>query len=222
MRISEQTSGGYNYVVITLNKKEDGEILSRIKQKAKDDATKVNKKAPNGRIRSDELIQYNNLGGVLAEEVVKIYLNSKTEELKVSAEIFSPPFTGHLEHRDIKIDIDGKIKTIEVRSSFQYRTSLERVFVGAFSLIGNYVTSYKGEEPKKDFYIQVIHRYENPEILEKIDDEVEVFIIGGGSKELFEKIGEERFLKQEGAKYLLINPINKTEGINALAKEILE
>lgn len=222
MIIEEKSLEGYEYISIKLNKNEDKEVLSDIKQKAEGDATKVNKRSPNGQIRDNNLIRYNNLGGVLAEEVVKIYLKNKAEEKRVLIEIYSSPFTGHFEHRDIKIKINGKIKTIEVRSSFQYKTTLQRVFTGAFSLIGNYTTSYKGEEPEKDFYIQVIHRYENPEIMNKIDEEVEALIIGGGTKNLFEEIGEKKFLKQEGAEYLVINPINKTKGVNFLGREILD
>lgn len=222
MIIEEKNLDGYNYVSVKFNVNEDKEILSRIKEKAKEDAIKVNKKSQAGKIREEDLIGYNNLGGVLAEEVVKVYLNYKAKENNLNVNIFSPQFTGYFEHRDIKVDINGKIKTIEVRSSFQYKTTLQRVFTGAFSLIGGYITSYKREEPEKDFYIQVIHTYENPEILNKIDNEIEALIIGGGAKALFEEMGEKRFLKQERAEYLVINPINKTKGVNYLAKEILE
>jgi hypothetical protein len=182
----------------------------------------MNKKSPNGQIRSEEKILQNSMGGVLAEESVKIYLKEKAKEYDKNVEIYSLPFNGHLEHRDIYVKINGKIKTIEVRSSFQYKTTLQRVFSGAFSLIGNYVTSYKFTEPQKDFYIQVIHRYENSEIIKKFSDKLDVLIVGGGSNELFKKIGKNEFLKQEGATYLLINPINSTNGIVSLVKEILE
>lgn len=222
MLINEREMNGYNFVSIKLSQKEDKEILSKIMDKAEEDARKVNKKSPDGKVRREELIGYNNLGGCLAEEVVKTYIGKIAKENNIEVKIYSPPFTGHFEHRDIIVEVNGKIKTIEVRSSFQYRTTLQRVFEGAFSLIGNYITSYKRKEPEKDFYIQVIHRYVNPEIMDKIKEEIEAFIIGGGSKELFGKIGEKRFLKQEGAEYLVINPINKTKGVNALAKEILE
>jgi len=222
VEIKKQNLGDYDYVLITLKSDKDEEIISKIKQKAKEDALKVNKKDTSGQIRGEELIRYNNLGGALAEEIVKIYLKNKSKENNIDAKIYSPPFTGHLEHRDIIVEVGGKIKTIEVRSSFQYKTTLQRIFTGAFSLLASYTASYKGEEPEKDFYIQVIHRYENPEILNKIDDEVEVFIVGGGSKDLFKKIGIKDNLKQRGANYLKINPINQTNGIDALAREILE
>jgi len=222
MIINKHNLEGYSYVSITLTAIEDKEILDKIKERAKEDAKNVNKRAPNGDIRPDELITYNNLGGVLAEEVVKLYLKEEAKSNNLSIKIYSPPFAGYLDHRDIKIEINGKTKTIEVRSSFQYKTSLQRVFTGAFSLIGQYVTSYKRPEPEKDFYIQVIHRYENPEIIKKIEDSVEVLIMGGGSKELFSKIGEKRFLKQDKAEYLVINPVNQTKGVNFLTKEILE
>jgi len=222
MIISKKYIDNYDYILITLSAKYDKEIIDRIKEKAETDAKNVNKKSPNGQIRSEELIKYNNLGGAIAEEIVKIYLIEEAQKSNIKVNIFSPPFTGHLEHRDIKIEINGKIKTLEVRSSFQYKTTLQRVFTGAFSLIGPYITSFKSKEPEKDFYLQVIHRYENPEITKKIDSEVEVFIIGGGSTELFQLLGEKRYLKQEGAEYLVINPVNKTKGVWALTKEILE
>jgi len=215
MIIEEKEINNYTYVSVKFNAKEDKKILDKIKQKAKEDALKVNKKSPDGIIRENDLIGYNNLGGVLAEKIVKLYLNQKAEQNNIKVNIFSPPFTGHFEHRDIKINLNGKEKTIEIRSSFQYKQpDLNKVISSSLSLIGPYTTSYKGEEPEKDFFIQVFHRYFNPEIIEKIENEIEAIIIGGVQKNL-----EMKMAQNKRHKLCVQNSKNKIKGSHNCLKE---
>jgi len=222
MEIREENYNGYTYVVIKLKNSEDKEILEQIKKKAKETADKVNAKSPSGFRRSLELRYWNNLGGILAEEVVKIYLNNIIEANKINAEVLEEEFTTYEDHRDIKIKVAEEIKTLEVRSSFNYLASLQNVLSGKFSLIGQYTTSYKNLEPDKDFYITIIHRYRNEEIENKLNNEVEVFIVGGASKERFRQIGkqDDKKLKQGSAKYLIISPITQSNNVPDLFKEI--
>ena len=224
MKIEERVQDNYKYLTITLNSKEDSEILEKIKDKAKKDYIKVNPHYLDGSMCPKDLKYCNNLGGVLAEEVVKSYIRDLIKKHNLDCSIIEEDFVNHQEHRDIKIKLNGKIKTLEVRSSFNYLANLEGVLNGKFSLIGSYTTSYKGEEPEKDYYITVIHRYKNMEIINKIEKEVEVFIIGGASRELFKEIGKKdsRKFKQSGTEYLIISPINSVPGVTALFNKILE
>ena len=215
---------GYEYIVYKLTKNEDSIILNEVIEKAKEDYKKQNKKAPSGEIRPDDLIYCNNIGGVLAEKVVRLHLQGLIDKHKINARLLPSSFTTHAEHKDIKIEINGRIKTIEIRSSFNYLTSLENVLTWAFSLLGKYTTSYKLEEPDKDFYITIIHRYKNREILSKLANSVEVFIIGGASREIFNKRGikNDPKLKQEDANYLTIRPIISAPNLQLVFNEILE
>ncbi len=224
MAIGEETYGGYICVAVSLNALDDKQLIEAIESKAREMRDKVNKKAPDGKIRSKELIYWNNLGGELAQRAVESYLYSLIKEHNVKARIISqvPQIYDYQTHRDIIIEVNGIMKTLEVRSSFNYKTSFERVLSGAFSLIGPYRTSYKGKEPDKDFYITVVHRCENWEIENKLKNNVKAYIAGGASKEIFEEYGTKEMLKQEGAEYLIIRPINSVVGVPTLFKEILE
>lgn len=217
----------YSYVISKNNYTVDNIFLEDILKKGKEDAEQQNKNNPAGEIRNKDKIIFNNIGGVLAEEIVKKYLEKLIFENNLNAEIIPTPFIDHETHRDIKIKINDKIKTIEVRSSFQVspRLQISGVLTWAFRLLGRYTTTYKPEEKEKDFYITVIHRYRNEEILNKIKSEVETHIIGGASKESFNKIGidDNKGLKQGQACYRVINPIISAEKDTVdLFKEILE
>jgi len=211
MRIKEEKYQNYKYIIIELNKSEDKDLLERIKQKAKEDSEKQNKKNPKGEIRTEEWIYYSNLAGVLAEESTKLYISHIINKNNLNAEVYSPEFTTHYLHRDIIVKINNRKKTIEVRSSFQTSSHLgiSGILTKYFRLLSNYTTSYKKDEPNKDFYITVLHRYNNEEIISKIEDSVEVFIIGGASKEVFDKYGidDSEGLKQGDACYKIIKPI---------------
>lgn len=223
MEIEERQDGNYCYVVINLGKERDFELINKIKTKAEEDSKKVNPSYLDGSICNKDLKYFNNLGGVLAEESVKQYILYLFDNLGVKGEILEEPFVNHKDHRDIKLKINGKIITLEIRSSFNYLTFLKNVLEGKFSLLASYTTSYKGEEPKKDFYITVIHRYKNDEIINKLEDNVEVFIIGGASEKTFQEKGElnKSKLKQKGAEYFIISPIKSVPDVPALFKEIL-
>jgi hypothetical protein len=133
----------------------------------------------------------------------------------------------HKTHRDIKIEVKGVEKTIEVRSSFQIspRLTIKGILTWAFRLLGRYTTKYKPKEEEKDFYITVLHRYRNEEIMNKIKNKIEAYIIGGASKEIFNKIGEDdnSGLKQGEACYRVIRPIiSAPKDSIGIFKEILE
>lgn len=223
MEYELKTYGNYTYIIYKLKKLIDFTILDEIKVKAEEDAKKMRKEDPSGKIRPDDLIYFRNVGGVLAERIVKIHLQNLINKHKINARLLPSKFTTHAEHRDIKIEVNRKIKTIEVRSSFQYKTTVERVFTGSFCLLSTYTTSIKKTEIEKDFYITVIHRYEPKEILSKFDSSIEAFILGGGSKETFAKLGSiDPKLNQNKADYFTIRPIIKAPDSLIVFNEILD
>lgn len=227
MDFKEEVYDNYRYIIADLDYSLNKDILDGIEKRGKEDAEKQNKNDPSGEIRERDKIIFNNIGGVLAEEVVKKYLEKLIKDFNVNAIIIPAPFTDHETHRDIRIKVNGKMKTIEVRSSFQTspKLTIMGVLTWAFRLLGRYTTNYKRGEQEKDFYITIIHRYRNEEIMNKIKNKVEAHIIGGASKEVFEKIGydDNKGLKQGEACYRVIKPIISApkDTINVF-KEILE
>ena len=129
----------------------------------------------------------------------------------------------HDTHFDNKLKKGNNIITLEVRSSFNYITSIERVLTGAFSIIGTYTTSYKHKETEKDFFITIIHRYKNDQIINLIYNKIELYIIGGVSKHILLKYGknDEGKLKQKNASYKIISPITSVPDVENLINEIL-
>lgn len=224
MDFKEESYLNYVYVVASLTYSDDQQKIDYILKKAETTSKKVNQKYLNGQLCSPHLKKLNNIGGILAEEVVKEYIKFLIQENSIDAEILDDEFTDYESHRDIKVRVGKIIKTIEIRSSFNYLAKLEGVLSGKFSLLGKYVTSYKSYEPEKDFYITVIHRYKNEEIGERIKSKVNVFIIGGASKEKFKEIGviDKEKLKQNKATYNIISPIIKADNVPRMFKEILE
>ena len=129
---------------------------------------------------------------------------------------------------DLELKINGKHVSIEIRSSFSYKTSVGRLFgyplingKGAFSIIGWYTSSSKPKEIKKDYYIFGIHQYYPSKIREMLNSTVEVIIASAVSKNTLETEGYDSTLKQNGAKFRVINPIkNSTPPLDGI-KEIL-
>jgi len=227
MNFREEQFNNYKYIIADLDYSIDRIFLDNVEKIGRENAEKQNKNSPAGEIREKNIIIYNNIAGVLAEEIVIEYLKKLISDFKVNAKIIPTPFESHATHRDIKIEVNGKEKTIEVRSSFQIspRLTIGGVLTWAFRLLGRYTTTYKKVEQEKDFYVTIIHRYRNEEILAKIKDKVEIYIIGGASKEIFDKIGvdDNSGLKQGKACYRVIKPIiSAPKDTPDIFKEILE
>lgn len=222
MQIKLKDKEGYGYYEVIFSRPEDSDLLEKIKLKAKKISNLVNINDPSGIARDDETIIIKNIAGLLAEESIKLILNKFIDENNINAEILESKYTTSLDQVDIKIKIKNKIKTIEVRSSFGYKTTFERMFEGAFSIIGNYTTENKSKELEKDYYLFVLHFYHPSELKNKLDTEITTFVIAGASKETLNEIGEIKSLKQDAAKYKIINPIIKAPDILVLLNKIFE
>lgn len=197
----------YKYLKFTYFASEDKKLLEELSQKATDLAKKVNIHSPGGYKRNFTNRYWANLGGVIAENSTKQYLEKLIKENKVDASIVSSEYYIAKDHVDLAILVNDSPKRIEVRSSFGYKTSFNRYFEGAFSTIGWYISGHKAQEDKKDYYFFGFHHYAPQEITAKLKDKLVFYLIGAASKETLEKIGQDDNLKQYNAKFRIIKPI---------------
>ena len=219
MNLDVSNQNGFKFVAIKLNSSTDEELIRSIKSEAKELSKKVNTYDPSHNARTDEEKYRSSLGGVLAEYAVKKYINDECVKRGLVFEL-SSKYIG-TDQIDLILEVNGKKKNIEVRSSFFYKTTFDRLFSGAASIIGWYKTKVKHDEIKKDFYLFVIHFCAPEEIDKLLEKEVTFYIMGGASKELLEKIGTYSFLKQEGAEYCIINPVTNGEDAEKILNDIL-
>ncbi len=192
--------------------------LINILKEAEALAKKVSPFDPSGTERDFITRNIKNIGGLLAEKVVIDIAQQYANEHKCLLEIKESNWKeaeSSLYQIDHIFSIDSKIKTIETRSSFSYKTKCpERVVTGAFSIIGPYVSEHKIKEIEKDFYAFVFYCM-NPQKLPDIlckNNFIEVYFAGGASISMF---SETTTLKQKGAEYKIIKPI--TAGLDATA-----
>lgn len=226
MDFQECQEGNYRWIKIILKPLEDSPLITKIKKKAIVVSGKVNPKNLGREVRTKAEIYIHCLSGIFAEEAVKEYLRKLGSQNHLNLEVIEEEFNSYETHVDVKIKINEKIKTIEVRSSFQYLTTLSRAINGKFGLLGTYIHKSKTHEKIKDFHITVLHRC-NPEAFERNLNRFnqETLIIGGVSREDLLEQGEkdEGRLKQEGVEYLQVRPIiSAPKDTIDLFKEILE
>lgn len=222
MEFDVLTEGDYRWIKAELSET-DNNLLEEIKKKAIETSKQVNPKNLGREIRDEKELFLHNLAGIFAEEVIKGYLTQIKESNNVK--VIKRDFEGYGTHVDVDVEVNGVLKTIEVRSSFQYKTSISRVLNGAFAIIGPYTHSSKKQEKIKDFYITVIHRCEPLLFAENLDKFNSVTnIIGGVSKENLIKLGkkDDGNFKQKGVEYLEVRPIVSAPDVVDLFKEILK
>ena len=226
---------GYNYIKLTYSYASDSELIDRLTQKAAGLAGIVNPHSPDGKLRPQDVRFNKLLGGLLAESALLDYLKKRAGEKGVQLEVLDSSFMQEVELEklgfnqiDLKVKVDGVVKDIEIRSSFSYKTTLNRLFGvplqngrGAFSIIGWYTSGNKPREVKKDYYIFAIHYYLPSEAQVRIQDSVEVYLAGAASRETLEQRGENSSLKQLGALFRVINPLNSVDDPITVIDEIL-
>jgi len=235
MNIETVELQGYNYIKLTYSYASDKELLDKLIEKATRMAGVVNPHSPDGKLRTQDVRFNKLLGGLLAEAAFLTYLEKRAGEKRVKFEVVDSSFTQEEELEklgfnqiDLKIRVNGVLKDIEIRSSFSYKTTLQRLFGvplvngrGAFSIIGWYTSENKPKEVKKDYYIFAIHLYLPSEAQKRIQENIEVYLAGAASKQTLEDKGEDSSLKQEGARFRVINPLNSVEDPVAVIDEIL-
>ncbi len=195
-------------------------------------AKKLNDKDPSGKIRTTDIKETVAFSGYIAEAIVMSELNKKLLELNPAGNIIAHSVEFNKTNRDSFDQIDIKVtntftnnsKTIEVRSSniFKVKEKDEEVYDIDQSLIGSYSTKNKLGEVKKDFYVTVFFRHSQEKLMyiKKNSYSFTTDIAGAASRENLEKLGVESNLKQNGANYLVINPISKSDSIDKICLEI--
>jgi hypothetical protein len=235
MKFETKEIEGYKYVSAFFNYNTDKEILDSILAKAEVLNEKVNTHSSGGEVRSSE-IRINKLaGGLLVEHAFLKLITNLAEKYTVPFEVLGSTFSqeGDLESMgfnqiDLSVLLKKKKLEMEVRSSYSYKTSFERLLgfplkndKGAFSLIGWYVSKNKPNEVKKDFYIFGIHYYKPSETIQKLKTSVAINIVAIASKETLEALGYDDNLKQEGALFRIINPINSISDVVTVLKKLI-
>ena len=231
----EVTLEGYKYIKTTISYTPDKQVVDAIVEKAIRMSGTVNPHSPDGKLRPQDTRFHKLLGGLLAETAFLNYLQARADAKEKDFELIESSFSQEedlsklgFNQIDVKIKLDEKIYDIEIRSSFSYKTTLNRLFgvplvngKGAFSLIGWYSSRNKPMEVKKDYYIFAIHFYMPLEIQERIYDSIEIYIAGAASKQTLEERGEYSSLKQDGARFRIINPLNSVDDPVDVIDEIL-
>lgn len=226
---------GYKYIRATYSYAEDREVVDNLISRAVRMCGVVNPHSPDGRLRPQDVRFSKVLGGLLAENAFLDYMKKRAVELDKTFAIVDSTFTQEADlsqlgfnQVDLKVKVDALEHDIEIRSSFSYKTSLNRLFGvplvngrGAFSIIGWYTSRNKPREVKKDYYIFAVHHYLPSEIQTRIYDSVEVFIAGAASMQTLEDNGEDSSLRQEGANFRVINPLNSVADPVEVIDEIL-
>jgi hypothetical protein len=224
-------------VFVAIKVELDDNELDNIYDEAKKLAEDVCEKNPSGEVRTEERKLLSSFCGLIAEKVVKQLISEKLMLIKdcvkiKGANVSSENFN-YESHNDIEIHhlLNGDMTTIEVRSSIPYMGSFDKVLNKEFDILGYYITSYKSNEPKKDYYFRVLFHnprdYKNDNLKYAFNNKdtginhfkkVKVYFVGGCTLNDLENHGEPDNLKQGNAEYKVIRPI--TKGRDAL--EILE
>ena len=235
MKFETKEIEGYKYVSAFYNYINDKEALDLILAKSEELNKKVNTHSSGGKARSPEIIKNKLAGGLLVEHAFLELITQLTKKYVVPFEVLGSTFNqeGDLESMgfnqiDLNVLLNKKKLEMEVRSSFSYKTTFERLLgfplkndKGAFSLIGWYVSKNKPNEVKKDFYIFGIHYYRPSETIQKLKSSVAINIVAIASKETLEELGYDDNLKQEGALFRIINPINSISDVVDVLKKII-
>lgn len=222
--IRKITKGEKTHAVLTYTLYPDDQITKEALKYAEKSHDDVSVFSPEGRPRDKNERLQKCFGGALAENVVRHHLSEILGDEGPKPTIKSNMMV-HSTGQDIDVSIvdEGVSIEIEVRSSFSYRTTFERLFTGAFSIIGPYTTSTKPSEEPKDYYITVVyHSFRPSEIFEKLEkDGIEIHICGGAPQQVFFDRKQKRTLKQSGADYFIINPIIEALDYSEIDKMIL-
>jgi hypothetical protein len=226
---------GYKYVKLTYSYASDKELIEKIIKKATKLSGVVNPHSPDGRLRTQDVTFNKLLGGLIAETAFLSYIEEQSKEKGIKFSVIESSFSQEedlaklgFNQVDLKIEVAGVVKEIEIRSSYSYKTTLERLFGfplingrGAFSIIGWYSSKNKPMEVKKDYYIFAIHQYLPSETQGRVYANIDVYLAGAASKQTLEISGVNSSLKQEGAMFRVINPLNSVADPVAVINEIL-
>lgn len=183
----------------------ESEWYKKVYEIAKKIEDKLNPgQANSSEIRDEDIVEIDNLAGVIAEYVCYDVLKFELEGDKT---VEKPSSKGSFNQIDISL-AEGK-KTIEVRSSC-VKNGIEFALFAKpkgeteeqyFDVIGPYSNEYKPGEALKDYYMRVIYCCEKQEFIEKVKEkELQLYITGGATREMMEdpQVRQIKHLKPEG------------------------
>jgi len=212
MILSERTvrhsAGIFPYLQVDFEKS-DSEVIDQATKNAMHLSEKVQASDPAGVKREKSAIYNRNLAGVLSEVAFRFSVSEVGRRISVGPTFANPQFVLAKDQIDVVVTGKGGPRTVEIRSSGFYKTSLERVFNGAFSIIGWYTTAKKPGETRKDFYTQMVYHFDSTKTEENVESGLSIIFASGASKELLKESGFDTDLKQYGATYRVINPLVK-------------
>lgn len=194
----------YEYIEISLIG-DDALLIEELKQRAVDLARVVRPEDPGGWRRDDYTKYCRCLVGVIAEAAFRHCVIAFGECKHIRFE--HPQFGSLYDQIDIRLTVDERPLQVEVRSSCSYKMSLERVFTGAFSIIGWYKTLTKPSEKPKDYYAQIVYYFDANEVEKQLEKGLVLHFVGGASRQLLESSGQWDSLRKLGASYRVIRPI---------------
>lgn len=215
----------FKFVEYTINCEDDIYINSY--NKALELAPKMNKHAPDGTVRSEEVIFANCFAGCLAENTVIYRINDFANYMKVNS-VTAQSMEFEKSRDDDQIDIvvsNGDYKTtIEVRSSYGNVQNNIKRYKEWFSIVGNYISENKGRELQKDYYITVIFNFSQDTMLKKVEikDSISLQIAAGCEKEYLERYGVIDDLRNPGATYKVIKPLINGKTVNIVISDIFK
>ncbi len=200
----------------------DSEVIDMARKNAMLLSEKVHPDDPAGVKRDKETIYNRNLAGTLSEVAFRFSVTQLGRELNSNPTFAKPEFVPSKDQIDVVVTGTGGPRTVEIRSSGYYKTSLKRVFTGAFSIIGWYTTMSKPGERRKDFYVQMVYGFDATQTESIVERDLSIIFAGGATQELLEQRGYDTDLKQYRARYRVINPIVKGIAPKEIIKLMLQ
>ena len=169
--------------------------------------------APSGRRRNSEKLVKTRYLGVLSE---RLLIKHFQDELGQNFRVFNKAFVSYGDHVDIEIEVEGRITSLEVRSSFLY-APLWNIVCKLHDIIGPYSTSYKSGESPKDFYLRGFIN----ESVEKFTPgrQHKLYFAGGASYQQIIKNGRQDDFKQQKASYWILR-MPKAKDAREIVEEI--
>ena len=238
-----------HHTIVRYNLYNSDYIYINALSKAPDLAKQMNVHSPSGEYRSQERREAMTFAGYIAEQLVMDMINDILINIYKVSGIYAHPVDfdknkaingGSFSQVDLAVtnSFTRKSVTIEVRSSIVKKSILRdnNVYNYDQSLIGSYSTGNKSSEDIKDFYITVLFRSStdmftdesgkhipNWRIIDSIKKQKSTIIAdiaGCASKYLLYQLGQHDNLDQNGADYLNIKPIVKSNSIYDIVSEI--
>lgn len=208
---------------------EDKELLANLFEEAKNLSSRVNPTQASTSLKRDTKTLYmDSLAGVIAEYVVKEYINSQLER----DVIIKPISNSAINQVDL---LTIKNNTIEVRSSFA-RNGIEFALFNKdkrgmqyFDVLGPYSNnSYKPvEDSLKDFYARIIFQGNKTDLKQSLEEfqPYNFYFIGGATKTMMRATELTKYMTPKNGdvsvsgKYKVI-PIGNALDINEFIKEL--